>query len=125
MGDRLEVSKLTLTNLDCETQNSSWTLRGRSAQKEKNALKTVKHLMAQPFLTAVSIAAITHSTWAFATMFAGLEPHPQFEFAWWSWVIPGFLLAFSIDIGLLALGTRIRSGERTRSILGAFGVLCI
>lgn len=86
-------------------------------------MKILQHLMKQPFLTAVSIAAISHSTWSFAVMFTGLEPHPQFTWSWWAWVLPGAIMAFSIDIGLLSLAYQIRSGQRNFSKLSAFGVL--
>lgn len=86
-------------------------------------MKLFQHLLKQPFLTAVSIAAISHSTWSFAVMFTGLEPHPQFTWTWVAWVLPGAIMAFSIDIGLLSLAYQIRSGQRNPSKLAAFAVL--
>jgi hypothetical protein len=86
-------------------------------------MKLVSHLLKQPFLTAVSVAAISHSTWSFAVMFTGVEPHPQFTWSWLAWVLPGAIMAFSIDIGLLSLAYQIRSGQRNPSKLAAFAVL--
>ena len=39
--------------------------------------------------------------------------------------MPGILLAFSVDIGLLSLANKIRTGQRGRGNLAAFGVLCL
>jgi hypothetical protein len=86
-------------------------------------MKIILHLIRQPFLTAVSIAAISHSTWSFAVMFTGLEPYPQFTWSWWAWVLPSAIMAFSIDIGLLSLAYQIRAGQRNPSKLAAFAVL--
>lgn len=85
----------------------------------------LKHLIEQPFLVTVSFAALAHSAWSFSVMFTGLEPQPQFTGAWFAWLIPGALLAFSIDVGLLALANQIRGGVRTRAKLAAFGVLSL
>jgi hypothetical protein len=88
-------------------------------------MKAVKHIFSQPFLLAVSLAALAHSSWSFATLFTGLEPQPQFTGAWFSWIVPGVLLAFSVDIGLLSLANQIRDGKRGLGKLIAFGVLCL
>lgn len=86
-------------------------------------MKVLRHLIQQPFLVAVSLAAAIHSSWSFSVMFTGLEPHPQFTPAWFAWIAPGMMLAFSVDIGLLSLATQIRQGERTKGKLLAFAVL--
>jgi hypothetical protein len=85
--------------------------------------RAFKHLLQQPFLVAVSLAAAIHSSWSFSVMFTGLEPHPQFTPAWFAWIAPGMMLAFSVDIGLLSLANQIRSGQRTKGKLLAFAVL--
>lgn len=85
----------------------------------------LRHVFAQPFLVAVSLAAAIHSSWSFSTLFTGLEPHPQFSASWFSWIVPGVMLAFSVDIGLLSLANQIRLGNRTRGRLLAFAVLCV
>lgn len=88
-------------------------------------MKAIRHVFRQPFLVAVSLAALVHSAWAFSTLFTGLEPMPQFSGAWFAWMIPGLLLAFAVDIGLLSLANQIRMGQRSRGKLAAFFVLCI
>jgi hypothetical protein len=85
--------------------------------------RAFKHLLQQPFLVAVSLAAAIHSSWSFSVMFTGLEPQPQFTPAWFAWIAPGMMLAFSVDIGLLSLANQIRSGQRTKGKLLAFAVL--
>jgi hypothetical protein len=87
-------------------------------------MKVLKHLLEQPFLVAVSLAAAIHSSWSFSVMFTGLEPQPQFSPMWFAWIFPGVMLAFSVDIGLLSLANQIRLGQRTRGKLLAFAVLC-
>lgn len=76
------------------------------------------------FVIATGFAALTHSTWTLATAFGGSEPS-QFTGAWWSWLIPGFLIAFSFDIGQIAISVELRNGERTRAKYIAFLVLAI
>lgn len=85
--------------------------------------RVLKHLIEQPFLVAVSLAAAIHSSWSFSVMFTGLEPLPQFTPAWFAWIAPGMMLAFSVDIGLLSLANQIRLGQRTKGKLLAFAVL--
>jgi hypothetical protein len=87
--------------------------------------KSIVHLLSQPFLIAVSVAALLHSSWSFSTLFGGIEPTAQYSGAWLAWVAPGVLLAFSVDIGLLSLANQIRSGQRSIGKLAAFGVLCL
>jgi hypothetical protein len=87
-------------------------------------MQIAKHLIEQPFLVAVSLAAAIHSSWSFSVMFTGLEPQPQFSPMWFAWIFPGVMLAFSVDIGLLSLANQIRLGHRTKGKLLAFAVLC-
>jgi len=89
----------------------------------KPRFSVLKHLFEQPFLVAVSLAAAIHSSWSFSVMFTGLEPKPQFTPAWFAWIFPGVMLAFSVDIGLLSLANQIRKGQRTKGKLLAFAVL--
>lgn len=90
-------------------------------------MRFLQHAFSQPFLLTVSIAAIWHSSWSFATQFAGSEPAFSWDNAvhWFAWFMPGFLLAFSIDIGLLSIAHSIRRGDGTVAKLFAFAVLCI
>ncbi len=75
------------------------------------------------FVASVSVAAFTHSSWSLATVFSGHEP--SFGLAWLGWIIPGALIAGSVDIGLLHLAARIQHRqERTLGRVTAFAVLC-
>ena len=86
----------------------------------------LRHIAAQPFLVAVSIAAIWHSSWSFATTFAGSDPGANAEpFVRIAWFLPGLLLASSIDIGLLVMANQVRRGEGTIAKMLAFAVLCV
>jgi hypothetical protein len=85
-----------------------------------------KHLSEQPFLAAVSAAAVVHSSWSLSSYFAGLEPPIEADTGrWLIWIVPGFLLAFSIDVGLLSLSHHIRHGQRNWTKLIAFFVLSL
>jgi hypothetical protein len=76
------------------------------------------------FVIATGVAAFTHSTWTLATAFGGPEPS-QGTSAWWYWVIPGALIAFSFDIGQIAVSVELRNGERTRPKYATFAVLAM
>lgn len=80
-------------------------------------------LNSELFVVTTALAALSHSTWTLSTMFAGLEPQPQFTPAWFAWVVPGFLIAVSFDIGLVSISDEIRSGNRSRAKFLALGVL--
>lgn len=45
--------------------------------------------------------------------------------SWVLWIVPGLLLAFSVDVGLLSLAHQIRSGQRNRAKLLTFFVLSL
>ena len=72
-----------------------------------------KHLINQPFVLATGVAALIHSTWSLGTLFSGTEP--AFGLAWLAWLIPAFLIAFSLDVGQIVTSAEIRSGERNRA----------
>lgn len=79
----------------------------------------IKHLIHQPFVFATGLAALVHSTWSLGTLFAGSEP-PQFTFAWFSWVIPAFLIAFALDVGQIVTSSEIRAGNHSRRKYATF-----
>lgn len=81
------------------------------------------HLLKSPFVLFTSIAALIHSSWALSTVFGGKEPPMGFE--WLGWVIPGFLLAASIDVGLLSTALAIEHGGSSKARLITFVVLAI
>jgi hypothetical protein len=76
------------------------------------------------FVVATGFAALTHSTWTLSTAFGGHEP-VQFTSAWWSWLLPGFMLAFAFDVGQIAISVELRNGERTKPKYIAFATLAI
>jgi hypothetical protein len=77
-------------------------------------MKLIKHIWQQPFIFATGLAALIHSTWSIGTLFTGNEP-TLWSGAWWAWMIPAFLIAFSLDIGQIVTSAEIRHGKRTFS----------
>ena len=75
------------------------------------------------FVAFTALAALTHSTWSLAVVFGGLEP--DFGLSWIGWIIPGFFIALSIDVGLLVTSMQLRSGSRTWQRYIAFVVLAL
>lgn len=84
----------------------------------------IKHMIHQPFVFATGLAALVHSTWALGTLFAGNEPE-QFTFAWFSWVIPAFLIAFALDVGQIVTSSEIRAGKRNSKKYLTFFVFAV
>jgi len=80
------------------------------------------HVLSSPFVLVTSTAALIHSSWTLAVIFGGLEP-TTFGPAWLGWLIPGVLLAISVDVGLLQVSMEIKDGRRDRNRLAAFIVL--
>jgi len=76
------------------------------------------------FVITTGFAALLHSTWSLATLFNGVEPH-QLTADWFAWVVPAFLIAFSFDVGQIAISVELRNGERTRAKYVAFAVLAV
>lgn len=87
-------------------------------------MNVFKHIKEQPFLSAVSVAAFTHSAWSLSVLFTGKEPE-QFTAHWFAWLAPGALLSFAIDVGQLSTAYQIRSGQRNRAKYAAFFVLSL
>ncbi len=83
----------------------------------------LKHIVSQPFIASTAFAALLHSTWTLGTLFAGPQPPAEFSFQFLGWLIPALLIAFSLDIGLLATAGEIRAGQRTKAKYLTFGVL--
>lgn len=77
-------------------------------------MKLIKHIFKQPFIFATGLAALIHSTWSIGTLFTGQEP-ALWSGAWFAWMIPAFLIAFSLDIGQIVTSAEIRNGKRTFS----------
>jgi hypothetical protein len=85
--------------------------------------KVITHLIKSPFVLFTSIAALIHSSWALSAIFGGREP--DMSWAWVGWVIPGFLLAASIDVGLLSTALAVERGDRSKARLVTFVVLAV
>lgn len=81
------------------------------------------HLGSELFVLTTSLAALSHSTWTLSTLFSG--PEPSFSPAWIAWVLPGFLIAVSFDVGMLSVSHEIRGGDKARTKLLALFVLSV
>jgi hypothetical protein len=88
-------------------------------------MRLIKHVTEQPFIAATAVAALLHSTWALGTLFAGLQPTAALSIEFVGWLAPALLIAFSLDIGLLATSHEIRVGQRSRAKYGTFIVLAL
>lgn len=88
-------------------------------------MKVVRRIVfEEPFVFATGLAALAHSTWTLGTLFSGPEP-VQFTVAWWAWLIPAFLISFSLDVGQIATSHKIRAGHRSRSYYLTFMTFAI
>lgn len=87
-------------------------------------MRVFRHILSQPFVFSTGLAALAHSTWSLGTLFAGREPE-QFTPAWWAWLLPALLIAFSLDVGQIATSAEIRSGQRTRAKYATFATFAI
>lgn len=76
-------------------------------------MKTLRHIRQQPFIFATGIAALIHSTWALGTLFSGIAPEVQFTWAYISWIVPAFLIAFALDVGQISTSGQIRDSGLT------------
>lgn len=83
----------------------------------------LKHAIANPFVAATAIAAFIHSSWSVSTLFGGMQPDPSQILAFLGWLVPGVLLAFSLDIGLLSTANKLARGESVRGLRITFFVL--
>lgn len=90
-----------------------------------NTLKSLyHHLKDQPFVTAAALAALVHSCWTFSVFFAG-DPPTGDNLAYAGWLIPGVLLAFAIDVGLLTVSARLKKHGPSLAKLITFGFLSL
>ena len=87
--------------------------------------RILSHTLRQPFIFSTGLAALVHSTWSVSTLFTGIEPYPQFSAAWFAWVLPGFLIAFSLDVGQIVTSAEIRDGSRSLAKFATFGIFAI
>lgn len=82
-----------------------------------------QHALQNPFVLATAIAAFLHSTWTVSTFFGGKSPEVAFTPDYAGWLIPGLLLAFSLDIGLLIVANKLARGENVRGLRVTFFAL--
>lgn len=83
-------------------------------------MRIIKHILHQPFVFATGLAALIHSTWTIGTFFNGPQPSGMWESI--MWLIPAFLIAFSLDVGQIVTSAEIRAGQKTRSKYLTFAV---
>jgi hypothetical protein len=88
-------------------------------------MQLTKHITEQPFVAATASAALMHSTWSLGTLFAGTQPEAGLTIAFMGWLVPALLIAFSMDIGMLATASDIRSGQRSKAKYLTFAVLAL
>src|ERR1044071_5161041 len=85
-------------------------------------MKLIRHIVAQPFVFATGLAALIRSTWALGTLFSGPQPE---GWALLGWLIPAFLIAFSLDVGQIVTSAEIRAGQRTKAKYATFAVFSL
>jgi hypothetical protein len=91
----------------------------------------LQHILRQPFVASTAVAAAVHSTWTLGTLFAGEQPTVTNigNVAEWlalaGWLLPALLIAFSLDIGMLATAVEIRNGQRHATKYITFFVLSL
>ncbi len=88
-------------------------------------MQLTKHIVQQPFVAATALAALMHSTWSLGTLFAGTQPTAGVTVEFLGWLLPALLIAFSMDIGMLATAAEIRSGARSKAKYLTFAVLAL
>lgn len=84
-------------------------------------MKLLRHIGSSPFVAMTALSALIHSAWTLSILFGGTEP--PLSLAWAGWVLPGFLIAASIDVGLLYTSLQIRSGDRALTRYAVFVTL--
>ena len=87
-------------------------------------MNILRHIASQPFVFTTGLAALAHSTWALATLFAGEEP-VQFTVAWFAWLIPALLIAFALDVGQIVTSAEIRAGQKRMVKYVTFAVFAL
>jgi len=83
----------------------------------------LRHIISQPFVASTSVAALVHSTWSLCTFMGGDQPAELLHLL--GWLAPGFLLAFSLDVGLLWTAVSINRKEGGKGMYAAMGVLLL
>lgn len=65
------------------------------------------------FILFTALAAFAHSSWVLSTMFGGVEPaYDSWLFSeHFKWAVSGWLIAFSLDFGMMAISHDIQEGH--------------
>lgn len=87
-------------------------------------MNIIRHITSQPFVFSTGIAALAHSTWALATLFAGKEP-TQFTVEWFAWLLPALAIAFALDVGQIVTSAEIRAGQKKTIKYVTFAVFAL
>jgi hypothetical protein len=85
--------------------------------------KFLAHIFKQPFVFATGLAALIHSTWSLGTLFSGEQPAGGWQLV--GWLIPAFLIAFSLDVGQIVTSAEIRAGQRSKAKYATFAVFAL
>jgi hypothetical protein len=86
-------------------------------------VKALRHILEQPFIAATGLAALVHSTWALATLFAGEQPDSTAQLI--GWLVPALLIAFALDVGQVATSVEIRQHGLTTARAVTFLVFAV
>lgn len=86
-------------------------------------MKMIRHIFEQPFIAATGAAALLHSTWSLATLFAGEQPESLLHLA--GWLIPALLIAFALDVGQISTSAQIRESGLTVARAVTFFVFAV
>lgn len=86
-------------------------------------------LVRELFIIAIGVAAFSHSMWSYAAFLGGRQPDPLqgglHILHYIGWLLPGALLAFATDVGMIAVSVELRGGDRTAGKYAAFGLLAV
>lgn len=65
------------------------------------------------FIVFTAVAAFVHSSWVLSTMFGGVEPtyDPWILGEHFKWAVSGWLIAFSLDFGMMTISHDIQEGN--------------
>ncbi len=118
-----DVRQVILCIPECR-QLSSVQFACSAQRKDGSQMKGLAHtIFSNVFVAFTALAAWLHSAWVFATSFGGNPPSGDgFQVA--LWYVPGALLAFALDIGLLATSVRLRT-RRTKARIVTFFALAL
>jgi len=84
-------------------------------------------LMRELFIFAIGVAAFLHSMWSYSAFLGGQQPDPLLGglhiVHYIGWLLPGCLLAFATDVGMIVTSMELRNGDRTKGKYAAFALL--